>query len=115
MSTPFALIALTLALFLPWKTTSNTSQNLAQHISEPQTNSKPSDTTGNESYWDKTLKPDVLPVWIGGVSAFLASIAGLIALSFLRQQTKAGIVAAEAANSPPKPRQIVRILLPKRR
>lgn len=58
---------------------------------------KPDDTKPAENYWAKTLHPDVLPVWIGGVAAFLASVAGLIALKFLRDQIRVGIIAANAA------------------
>jgi hypothetical protein len=55
-------------------------------VCKPQAEDKPNGAKQGEDYWRKALKPDVLPVWIGGVAAFLASAAGLIALYFFKRQ-----------------------------
>jgi hypothetical protein len=54
----------------------------------PDTKCSPCQIEANESYWDKMLKPDVLPVWIGGGAAFLASIVGLGVLWVNSGQTR---------------------------
>jgi len=50
------------------------------------------------SYWHKVISPDTFPVWIGGIAAFLASIAAIITLVVLREQTKIGLLAAKTAD-----------------
>jgi hypothetical protein len=66
-------------------------------ICKPQAEQKPNDAEPKKGYWSKTLKPDVLPVWIGGLAALLASIAGLLTLGTLKEQSRVGLLTAEAA------------------
>jgi hypothetical protein len=66
-------------------------------VCQPKAEDKPNGAKEEEGYWSKVLKPDILPVWIGGVAAFLASIAGLSTLYFLKDQSKIGLLAAQAA------------------
>jgi hypothetical protein len=96
-----ALALLVLALSFPTKTTEaqvpKPVQNVTQTTGQPKTENKPPDANKYKAYWDEAIKPDVLPIWIGSGAALLASIAGLVTLAFLYQQTKAGILAAGAA------------------
>jgi hypothetical protein len=55
-------------------------------ICKPQAKCEPCPAKAEEGYWRKVFKPDILPVWIGGIAAFLASTAGLIALYFFKRQ-----------------------------
>lgn len=66
-------------------------------ICKPQAKCEPCPAKAEEGYWRKAFKPDVLPVWIGGVSALLASIGGLVALYFIKKQVNLGLIAANAA------------------
>src|SRR5258708_9654452 len=50
-----------------------------------------------EPYWHKVFKPDVLPVWIGGLAALFASMAGLLTLRNLKEQARTGLLAADGA------------------
>jgi len=65
-------------------------------VSDPHTEHPPDNTKPSESYWRKAIKPDILPVWIGGVAALLASIAGLLTLKNLKEQARVGLIAAKA-------------------
>jgi hypothetical protein len=66
-------------------------------VNDPHTEHPPDNTKPPESYWRKAIKPDILPVWIGGIAAMLASIAGLFTLGILKEQGRVGLLAAEAA------------------
>jgi hypothetical protein len=66
-------------------------------ICKPQAKCEPCPAKAEEGYWSKAFKPDVLPVWIGGVSALLASIGGLVALYFIKKQVNLGLIAANTA------------------
>jgi hypothetical protein len=66
-------------------------------VNDPHTEHPPDNTKPPESYWRKAIKPDILPVWIGGIAALLASIAGLFTLGILKEQGRVGLLAAEAA------------------
>jgi hypothetical protein len=46
----------------------------------------PSSAPQKESYWHKAVKPDILPIWIGGIAALLASIVGLKTLRSIDRQ-----------------------------
>ncbi|MGA7156294.1 MAG: hypothetical protein WBY53_05585 [Acidobacteriaceae bacterium] len=50
-----------------------------------------------QSYWEEVLKPDVLPVWIGGTAALVASLVGVATLIYIAVQTNASVKAANAA------------------
>jgi hypothetical protein len=65
-------------------------------VGEPNTEHPPDNTKPSESYWHKAAKPDILPVWIGGIAALLASIAGLLTLKNLKEQARVGLIAAKA-------------------
>lgn len=66
-------------------------------IGDPKAKQEPANAEEKENYWSKSLKPDILPVWIGGLAAIFAGSAGLCALYFIRKQTNLGLVAAQAA------------------
>lgn len=66
-------------------------------IHKPNADCVPTDTESKEPYWHKAVKPDILPVWLGGVAAILASLAAGKTLRNLKKQTEAGLIAATAA------------------
>lgn len=61
------------------------------------TNSRPDDTKTEETYWRTVCKPDILPVWVGGAAALIASIVGARTLGKIKEQTEAAVVASNAA------------------
>jgi len=57
----------------------------------------PDNTKQRESYWHQVVKPDILPIWLGGLAALIASIVGVCTLHDIGKQTRAAVVAANAA------------------
>lgn len=60
-------------------------------------NSPASQKNDDETYFHQALKPDVLPVWVGGFAALIASFVGVKTLGKIREQAEAAVVAANAA------------------
>lgn len=67
------------------------------HLCNEHAKGEPSTTKTTESYWHKAIHPDVLPVWIGGLAALIASVVGSFSIPFLRTQSRVGLAAALAA------------------
>ena len=55
------------------------------------------DSVKNETYWNKVISPEVLPVWLSAVGTLLAVIAAGFTLRVIYDQARYGRIAAEAA------------------
>jgi hypothetical protein len=80
----------------PLKQSPNVTTEIPQ-VCRPDAEQRPDNKKPDESYWHKAVKPDILPVWFGGLAALLASIAGLLTLGNLKEQARVGLLAANAA------------------